>query len=50
MKRDADSILEYYRFEGEYKEEYFVDEDKRLLKFDLSSLHTPCPASIAAHG
>lgn len=23
---------------------------KRLLKFDLSSLHTPCPASIAAHG
>jgi hypothetical protein len=23
---------------------------KRLLKFDLSSLHTPCPASVAASG
>ena len=23
---------------------------KRLLKFDLSSLHTPCPASVAAPG
>lgn len=34
VKRDSESNLEYYRFESEYKEEYFVDEDKRLLKFD----------------
>lgn len=34
VKRDAESNLEYYRFESEYKESFFVDEDKRLLKFD----------------
>lgn len=34
VKRDAESNLEYYRFDSEYKEEYFVDKDKRLLKFD----------------
>ncbi len=34
VKRDADSNLEYFKFDSEYKEEYFVDEDKRLLKFD----------------
>ena len=34
VKRDAESNLEYYKFDGEYKEEYFVDEDKRLLKFE----------------
>jgi hypothetical protein len=34
VKRDAESNLEYYRFESEYKEEFFVDDDKRLLKFD----------------
>lgn len=34
VKRDAESNLEYYRFESEYKEEYFVGEDKRLLKFE----------------
>jgi DNA polymerase III delta prime subunit len=34
VKRDNEGNLEYYRFESEYKEEYFVDEDKRLLKFD----------------
>lgn len=34
VKRDSESNLEYYRFESEYKEEYFVGEDKRLLKFE----------------
>jgi hypothetical protein len=34
VKRDAESNLEYYRFESEYKEEYFVGDDKRLLKFE----------------
>lgn len=34
VKRDSESNLEYYRFESEYKEEFFVDDDKRLLKFD----------------
>ncbi len=34
VKRDSESNLEYYRFDSEYKEEYFVDEDKRLLKFE----------------
>lgn len=34
VKRDSDSNLEYYRFDSEYKEEFFVDEDKRLLKFE----------------
>jgi DNA repair exonuclease SbcCD ATPase subunit len=34
VKRDAESNLEYYRFDNEYREEYFVDEDKRLLKFE----------------
>src|SRR6478735_9066366 len=30
VKRDADSNLEYYRFDSEYKEEFFIDEDKKL--------------------
>lgn len=34
VKRDSESNLEYYKFDSEYKEEYFVDEDKRLLKFE----------------
>jgi hypothetical protein len=34
VKRDSDSNLEYYKFDSEYKEEYFVDTDKRLLKFE----------------
>lgn len=34
VKRDNESNLEYYRFESEYKEEFFVGEDKRLLKFE----------------
>jgi predicted ATP-dependent endonuclease of OLD family len=34
VKRDKESNLEYYRFESEYKEDYFVDDDKRLLKFE----------------
>lgn len=34
VKRNSDSELEYFRFNSEYKEEYFVDADKRLLKFD----------------
>jgi DNA repair exonuclease SbcCD ATPase subunit len=34
VKRDADSNLEYFRFESEYKEEFFVDEEKRLRKFE----------------
>lgn len=34
VKRNGDSDLEYYQFNSEYKEHYFVNEDKRLLKFD----------------
>jgi hypothetical protein len=34
VKRDAESNLEYFRLESEYKEDFFVDADKRLLKFD----------------
>ncbi|MFY8021742.1 MAG: hypothetical protein ACOVP1_11105 [Bacteroidia bacterium] len=34
VKRNSDSELEYYKFNSEYKEEYFVGQDKRLLKFD----------------
>lgn len=34
VKRNSDSELEYFKFNSEYKEEYFVGEDKRLLKFD----------------
>ncbi len=34
VKRDSDSNLEYYRFDSEYKEEFFIDEQKKLLKFD----------------
>jgi hypothetical protein len=34
VKRDADSNLEYYRIDSEYKESFFVDNEKRLLKFE----------------
>ncbi|MDP1725154.1 MAG: hypothetical protein Q8M15_00115 [Bacteroidota bacterium] len=34
VKRNSDSELEYFRFNSEYKESYFVDQDKKLLKFD----------------
>jgi hypothetical protein len=34
VKRDSESNLEYYKFDSEYKEDYFVDDDKRLLKFE----------------
>lgn len=34
VKRNGDSDLEYYQFNSEYKEHFFVDEQKRLLKFD----------------
>ncbi len=34
VKRNSDSELEYFKFNSEYKEEYFVGTDKRLLKFD----------------
>jgi len=34
VKRDAESNLEYYKFDSEYKEEFFVNEEKRLLKFE----------------
>jgi hypothetical protein len=34
VKRNGDSDLEYYQFNSEYKEHYFVNEDQRLLKFD----------------
>lgn len=34
VKRNSDSELEYFKFNSEYKEEYFVGADKRLLKFD----------------
>lgn len=34
VKRNGDSDLEYFQFNSEYKEHYFVNEDKRLLKFD----------------
>lgn len=34
VKRDSESNLEYYRFESEYKEELFIDEEKRLFKFE----------------
>jgi len=34
VKRNSDSELEYFKFNSEYKEEYFVGSDKRLLKFD----------------
>lgn len=34
VKRNGDSELEYYRFNSEYKEHFFVDGSKKLLKFD----------------
>lgn len=34
VKRDSESNLEYYKLDSEYREEFFVDEDKRLLKFE----------------
>ncbi len=34
VKRNGDSELEYYRFNCEYKEHFFVDSSKKLLKFD----------------
>ena len=34
VKRNSDSELEYFKFNSEYKEEYFVGSDKRLLKFE----------------
>lgn len=34
VKRNSDSELEYFRFNSEYKESFFVDSDKKLLKFD----------------
>ncbi len=34
VKRNSDSELEYFQFNSEYKEHFFVDENKRLLKFD----------------
>jgi hypothetical protein len=34
VKRNGDSELEYYRFNSEYKEHFFVDGNKKLLKFD----------------
>lgn len=34
VKRNGESELEYYRFNSEYKEHYFVDKSKKLLKFD----------------
>ncbi len=34
VKRNSDSELEYFRFNSEYKESYFVDSNKKLLKFD----------------
>jgi len=34
VKRDSEGNLEYYRFDAEYREDFFVDEQKRLLKFD----------------
>ncbi len=34
VKRNGDSELEYYQFNSEYKEHFFVDENKKLLKFE----------------
>jgi hypothetical protein len=34
VKRDTDSNLEYFKFDSEYREEFFVDEEKRLRNFD----------------
>lgn len=34
VKRDSESNLEYYKLDSEYREEFFVDDDKRLLKFE----------------
>lgn len=34
VKRNGDSELEYYQFNSEYKEHFFVDENKILLKFE----------------
>jgi len=34
VKRNGESELEYYRFNSEYKEHFFVDTNKKLLKFD----------------
>lgn len=34
VKRNGESELEYYRFNSEYKEHFFVDANKKLLKFD----------------
>ncbi|MDZ4668351.1 MAG: hypothetical protein SGJ00_10750 [bacterium] len=34
VKRNGDSELEYFRFNSEYKEHFFVDSSKKLLKFD----------------
>jgi len=34
VKRNGESELEYYRFNSEYKEHFFVDNNKKLLKFD----------------
>ena len=44
VKRDSEGNLEYYRFDSEYKEEFFIDESKKLLKFD------EVQARIAASG
>ncbi|MCZ2139982.1 MAG: AAA family ATPase, partial [Bacteroidia bacterium] len=34
VKRDSESNLEYYKLDSDYREEFFVDDDKRLLKFE----------------
>ncbi|MFI5221339.1 MAG: AAA family ATPase, partial [Bacteroidia bacterium] len=34
VKRDAESNLEYFKFDTEYRDDFFTGEDKRLLKFD----------------
>jgi chromosome segregation ATPase len=34
VKRNGESELEYFRFNSEYKEHFFVDANKKLLKFD----------------
>lgn len=34
VKRDSEGNLEYYKYQSNYKEQHFVDADKRLMKFD----------------
>lgn len=34
LKRDGEGNLEYYKYQSDYKENHYVDAEKRLMKFD----------------